>query len=111
MAPADSRSLLLAAGNLIRQLVFMIPKAQHVKQFIHVQRCVTEICSHLDVFLHCEVRDKVVLLEYVSQMFSAIQGQLLFVHVFDLLFRYGDTAAVRAVDPADDIEKSGFTAP
>ena len=43
-------------------------------------------------------------------MFSATQGQLLFIHVFDLLFRYGDAAAVRAVDTADDVEKSGFTA-
>ena len=82
---AYSRSLLLSSGNLIGQLVFMIPKSQHVKQFVYIKRRVAQISAYFDVLLHGEVADKVVLLKDVSQMF-------------------------RPVDAADDVEKSGFAA-
>ena len=94
---------MLAAGNLIGQLVFMIPKSQHVKQFIHIQRCITEIRSHLDVFLHCEVRDKVVLLEYISQMFSAVEGKLLFLHILQLFSLNGNASCICSVNAANNV--------
>ena len=102
---ADGAPLLLTSRKLGRQLVAVLVQPQGFQYVVHVKRVVAEVCAGFNVLLYVEIRDKVVHLEYVAQVPAAVVGQRLFLHVLDLFTVYRDAAAVRVVDPSDDVQQ------
>ena len=70
---ADCRSLLLTAGELIRQLPLMLINTQGMQKLVHIKRTVTQICAYLHIFPHRQIRDQVVHLKNIAQMLPAVK--------------------------------------
>ena len=83
----------------------VLVQPQGFQYVVHVKRVVAEVRAGFNVLLYVEIRDKVVHLEYVAQVPAAVVGQRLFLHVLDLFAVYRDVAAVRVVNPSDDVQQ------
>ncbi len=108
---ADRHPLLLAAGELIRKLVSVIPESQGVQQLINIQRTLREVRSHLNVLLHVQVGDQVVHLKNIPQVSAPVHRQCLFIHILHTVSVDADRSAVRTVNSADNVQQRGFAGP
>ena len=105
---ADGHALLLAAGELVGQLVPVLVEPERVQQLVNIQRRVREIGADLDVLLDVQVGDQVIELKDVAQVLAAVLRERFLAHVLELVAADGDEARVGAVDPADDVQQGGL---
>ena len=66
MARPMTGPLLLAAGELVWQLVPVLIEPQRVKQLVDIQRTVAQISAHLNIFPYIQVGDQIVHLEDIA---------------------------------------------
>ena len=70
--PSDGYSLLLTAGELIRELVSVLIKSQRMSQFINIQRMIGQIRADLDIFLYVQIPDQVIHLKDITEMLAPV---------------------------------------
>ena len=84
----------------------MLLKSQGGEHLFDIKRMIREIRAHFDILLHIQVRDQVVHLEYVAKVLPPVAGQLLFVHVLELVTVYADKTFIRRIYSAYNIKES-----
>ena len=102
---SDRHTLLLSTGQLIRQLVAMLIQTERMQKFINIQRIIRQVRAHLDILLHIQVRNQIVHLEHITEMFSAVLRQLLLTHILKLVARDRDITGVRVIDSSDNVKQ------
>ena len=85
-------------------------KSQGFQDIVNVKRIIAEVRAGFHVLLDIEVGDKVVHLEYVTEVSATVIRESLFFHVLYFLAVYGNKPAVRVVYSAYNVEQGGFTA-
>ena len=108
--PADGGALLLTAGELIGQLVPVLPQTQGMQQLVHIQRLLAQVGSHLDVLPNRQVGNQIVHLEHIAQVVPPVGNQLFRVHFSQLGAADGDFPGIRRIDAADDVQQGAFAA-
>ena len=88
----------------------MLIQSESFQYLINIKRVVAEICACFNVFLYVKVGYKIVHLEYVAKMLSAIFCQRAFIHIFCLFTVYGNITRVSVIYSAYDVKKCGFAA-
>ena len=102
--------MLLAAGELIGQLVPVVPQAQGMQELIHIQRLFAEVGPYLNVLPDCQIGDQIVHLKHIAQVIPPISRQLLRVHLPQGDIADGDLPRIRRVNTADDVQQGAFSA-
>ena len=109
--PGDGRLLLLPARKGIGHVAQAVPNAQGAADFLQigfVRRGTVQQMWEKDVFPGCELGHQVIGLEHKADMLPAEGRQLLFFHGGDILPVIEDPALRGGVQPAQNMQKSGF---
>ena len=106
----DRHALLLSARQLRRPVVTAIFEADELERVFRVllalfRRERREQQRQLDVLLRREHRDQIEALEHEADVARAPVRQLAAFHLLEVLARDRELAAVRAIEPADQVEQ------
>ena len=102
--------MLLAAGELIGQLVPVVPQAQGMQELIYIQWLFAEVSPYLDVLPDSQIGDQIVHLKHIAQVIPPISRQLLRVHFPQGDIADGDLPRIRRINTADDVQQGAFSA-
>lgn len=106
----DGDPLLLAAGELGREVVAAVGEADEVKGFFGLHGVAGDFGNGGDVFQSSEAGDEVVELKYEADMEASVLGELGIAGGGEVEVTVEDVAAGGAVETAEDVEQGGFAA-
>ena len=86
----------------------MLCQPQRFQQFIYIQRPIAQIGSDLDIFPNGQIRNLIIHLKYVTQVLSAIECQLLLIHIGDLLALNRDASLVCLINSSENSQMRRF---
>ena len=104
----DGHALLLAAGELRREVVHAVAQAHGGEYLDGVRGVVHDLGRELDVLLGREVRDQVIELENEADVGAAVVGELVRVVLGDVVAVDDDRALGGGVHAAEDVEQAGL---
>ena len=106
--PGDGDALLLAAGELGREVLRPLLQAHLLQNLPGVQCPGRELRRDLDVLERREIGDQVIELEHKAHVVSAVGGELAFIKGRDLLPVDSHAAIGEAVHPAQNVQEGGL---
>ena len=106
--PGDGHPLLLAAGELSREVGKACFQSHLPEHLGRIQRVAADLRGKLHIFQGRQVGNQIVELENKSNIIAAVGGQLALVERRNLLAVQDDFAAGRRVHAAENIQKGRF---
>ena len=110
-SPGDGHPLLLAAGEVVGQVLELCLQPQGLNDPFHigfVRRVAVQLDGQDDVLIHVQHRHQVVVLEHKADLPPPEDGQFLIPHGREFFAVHRDGAAGGAVQPAQHVEQGGL---
>lgn len=104
-------TLLLSAGELSREVVETVSKADHLQRRFGCHRVRRDVTDERYVFPSREARNEVVELKYESDALSSVGRQFLVVRLTQIAVSIAERPGCGTVEATDDVQERRFSAP